>query len=44
MIYYQDGTLLIRNMEKADAQLFTDEETVQASGTGESLVNNMQRE
>ena len=29
MIYYNDDTLLIRNMEEADAQVFTDEETAQ---------------
>ena len=29
MVLYNDGTLLIRNMEEADAQIFTDEETAQ---------------
>lgn len=29
MIYYKDDKLLIRNMEEADAQIFTDEETAQ---------------
>ena len=29
MIYYEDGELLIRNMEPRDAQVFTDEECAQ---------------
>ena len=29
MIYYSDNMLVIRNMEEADAQIFTDEETAQ---------------
>ena len=29
MIYYDDGKLIIRNMESADAQIFTDEFTAQ---------------
>ena len=29
MIWYNDGTLLIRNMKEADAQIFTDEERAQ---------------
>jgi len=29
MVYYKDEMLLIRNMEEADAQIFTDEETAQ---------------
>ena len=29
MVYYNDNELMIRNMEKADARIFTDEETAQ---------------
>jgi len=29
MVYYQDNILTIRNMEEADARIFTDEETAQ---------------
>ena len=29
MIYYSDDTLVIRNMEEADAQILTDEEIAQ---------------
>ena len=29
MIYYKDDELIIRNMEEADAQIFTDEYTAQ---------------
>jgi len=29
MVYYNDGTLVIRNMEEADARIFTDEERAQ---------------
>ena len=29
MVYYSDGELIIRNMEEADAQVLTDEETAQ---------------
>ena len=29
MVYYSDGTIVIRNMEETDAQVFTDEERVQ---------------
>ena len=29
MIYYRDDMLMIRNMEEADARVFTDEETAQ---------------
>jgi len=30
MLYYSDNELMIRNMEEADAQVFTDEETAQS--------------
>jgi hypothetical protein len=29
MVYYEDEKLIIRNMENADAQIFTDEFTAQ---------------
>ena len=29
MVYYKDNELMIRNMEEADAQIFTDEEIAQ---------------
>ena len=29
MVYYNDNELIIRNMEEADAQVFTDEEIAQ---------------
>ena len=29
MVYYDDGTLAIRDLEEADAQIFTEEETAQ---------------
>ena len=43
MVYYNDNELMIRNMEKTDARIFTDEETAQGWHTDISKYRTLQK-